>query len=367
MVVGGAGKWTLATLNAIAFFAGLVSAQVSVAGDDTPAGKLVWKRAEELTLEGRGWTEGLKSKYDRLPAKAESMVPADVYYVSHGASGICVRFMTDAKSISVHWTLTDKKLSLPQMPASSFSGTDFYRRENAIWRWAGGGRPTAFPENVAKFQGTGVFTEFLLYFPLYNGVLSLEVGVPEGCRLEAAPLRPETNRLPLVFYGTSITQGACVSRAGMTYAAILGRKFDMPIVNLGFGGCGRMELAMASLIAEIDARIYVLDCLWNMNGEQVKERVAPFIKTLRAKRPDTPIIMVEDANYQDICPTDKGKLLRKEIELLAKGGISGIHLVESKDVIGSDGEGTVDGCHPSDLGAMRYSQALAPVIEKALK
>jgi nitrous oxide reductase accessory protein NosL len=44
-----------------------------------------------------------------------------------------------------------------------------------------------------------------------------------------------------------------------------------------------MEIALAHLLADIDAACYVLDNLPNMTPEMVAERAIPFVNYLRAK------------------------------------------------------------------------------------
>src|SRR5205085_2015483 len=139
--------------------------------------------------------------------------------------------------------------------------------------------------------------EFLLYLPLYNGVSSVEIGIAKGSTLAKGPARPPERQKPIVFYGTSITQGGCASRPGMVHTAILGRRLDRPVINLGFSGSGRMEPAMATLLAELDPAVYVLDCLPNMSAAEVAERMEPFVRTLRKAHPRTPIVMAEDRLY----------------------------------------------------------------------
>src|SRR5205823_11246646 len=98
--------------------------------------------------------------------------------------------------------------------------------------------------------------------------------------------RPASRRKPVVFYGTSITQGGCASRPGMVHTAILGRRLDRPVINLGFSGNGKMEPELAALLAELDPAVYVLDCLPNLNAQEIRERVGPFVRTLRQARPE---------------------------------------------------------------------------------
>jgi hypothetical protein len=330
--------------------------------------EIAWKQGAELTVEGRGWTEGLKNAYDRLPAKAEGKVTKSVWWLSHHSSGLRVRFRSDAKTIYVHWTLTSEKLTIPHMPDIGVSGLDLYCREkNGSWGWLASGQPKA-QSNRAAFPGTpGVLSEYLLYLPLYNGVSNLEIGVSAGSRLEAAPARAGEDARPVVFYGTSITQGSSASRPGLAFTAIVGRRLDAPIVNLGFSGSGKMEPAMSDLLSEIDARLYVVDCLWNMSPEMFQERAGPFLRALRAKRPSTPILLLEDSNVWNTSPTDKGRIARDLVEKLSAEGIKGLCFQDNENMLGTDREGTVDGCHPNDIGMVRCADALTPVLEKFLK
>ena len=140
--------------------------------------------------------------------------------------------------------------------------------------------------------------EYLLYMPLYNGVSSVEIGIPADRTIARPAPRAEDRRKPIVFYGTSITQGGCASRPGMVHTAILGRRLDRPVINLGFSGNGVMEPEIATLLAELDPAVYVLDCLPNMTAAQVEQRVEPFVRTLRKAHPSTPIVLAEDRTVQ---------------------------------------------------------------------
>src|SRR5208283_2623951 len=177
---------------------------------------------------------------------------------------------------------------------------DLYARTDAgRWHWLGIGRPAQFPENTdVLISGVpAAKREYMIYLPLRNGVTSLEIGLPKGSAITPGTPRPEGSK-PIVFYGTSITHGISASRAGMTHVAMLGRTFNREVINLGFSGNGRMEPEVIKFIAELDPAVFVLDCLPNMGAKDVRERVVPGVKTLRAAHPDTPILLVEDRNYE---------------------------------------------------------------------
>jgi lysophospholipase L1-like esterase len=264
---------------------------------------------------------------------------------------------------------------MDHMPATGVSGLDLYVRENGKWNWLAVGRPTQFPTNeVTLVQGLPEgLHEYLLYFPLYNGVESVQVGIPRGAMMAKAPQRAGRNQM-ICFYGTSITQGGCASRPGMAYPAILGRMLDQPTINLGFSGNGLMDLEMAKFLAELDPAIYVIDSLPNMEAAMVTERTETFVKILRRSHPETPIVLVENVTCQTEFVsarrdsyTAKNAALRESYKKLTDGGVKGLHYLGGDDLLGHDGEATVDGTHPTDLGFLRMAEAMYPVLSRLLE
>jgi hypothetical protein len=358
-------------LQAICFAAALLTilaASNTYAEKPAPAepdDQIAWHDCKDIGVEGKGWND-TQSFYDRLPAKAKDNVPPMVWSLSHQSAGLCVRFTTDAPSIKVRWTLLGRKLALPHMPATGVSGVDFYVKDkDGRWRFVGNGRPDS-AANVSAF-GVPFGKECLLYLPLYNGVKSLEIGVPKGQTLAACKSASSDPRKSVVVYGTSITQGACASRPGMAWTSIVGRRLDVPMINLGFSGSGRMEPEMADLLAELDPSVYVLDCVWNMSPQMVAERVEPFVKKLRAAHPKTPILLAEDSSFRNPFPTEKGRILRNVHQKLTSEGVKNLFFLSGQDMLGDDGEGTVDGCHPSDLGMMRHAEAFVKSLRPLVR
>jgi lysophospholipase L1-like esterase len=340
-----------------------------------PATGIHWYDVRPLGLEGQGWAD-TKAPFDRLPAKAEKTVRPPVWGLSRNSTGLCVRFATDSTAIHARWTVTGKNLALPHMPATGVSGLDLYTRSAAgRWQWVANGRPAG--ETTTAPLATGLTAgekEYLLYLPLYNGVSSVEIGLPKGAALKKADPRPAGKQTPIVFYGTSITQGGCASRPGMVHTAILGRRFDRPVVNLGFSGNGTLDLDIAALLGELDAAAFVIDCLPNLNPAQVAERTEPFVKALRKAKPTTPILLVEDRTYANAPAlpalakrnADSRAAFKKAFEALVEGGDKNLHYLAGEGLIGDDGEGTVDGSHPTDLGFMRQADAFAEALKPLL-
>jgi lysophospholipase L1-like esterase len=295
-----------------------------------------------------------------------------VWNLSRQSAGLTVRFVTNSPEIHARWTLTSDRLDMPHMPATGVSGLDLYARDDdGRWRWVANQPPTALQTTARLAGGLGDRTrEYLLYLPLYNGVASLEIGVAPGRTLEPAP--PSAVK-PILVYGTSITQGACASRPGMVHTAILARRLERPVINLGFSGNGRLDHELAPLLAEVDAAVYLLDCLPNLSATEVAERVEPFVRALRQQRPDTPIILAEDRSYANAWidasarqrNLDSRKALKTAYKALLDSGVKNLHYLDGDPQLGADSEATVDSSHPTDLGFLRMADAFEPTLRHA--
>ena len=351
------------------------SALITSAAAPKVEGDIAWYDAHSLGVEGQGWQD-TKAPFDRLPAKAEGVVRPPVWSLSRHSAGLCVRFKTNSSTIHARWKLTSKSLAMPHMAATGVSGVDLYVKVENRWRWLATGRPTA-QENAVRLVSNipSAERDYILYLPLYNGVSSVELGVPKSNTIESAAPRDKANSKPLVFWGTSITQGGCASRTGMVHTAILGRWFNRPVINLGFSGNGRMEPEMAQLIGEIDAAVFVIDCCPNLSGEQTAARIGPVVKILREARPDTPILLVEDRTYSNAflvkSAADRNAgnraALKAAFDEMTKRGVKNLHYLEGAKLLGKDGEDTVDGSHPTDLGFLRQAEAFRDPIGEILR
>lgn len=333
-----------------------------------------WYDVTDWGVEGRAWPELERKRwFDRLPAAAEGKVTEKVWNLSRDSSGMMVRFKTDATEIWADYSLLKSGLNGSNMTPIGASGLDLYARDpSGQWRWVGVARPTSQEVNYRLVSGLAPGSrEYAIYLPLKNGIEELSIGLPSEAEFE--PLAPRSVR-PIVFYGTSITHGASASRPGMVHTAILGRRFDRPVTNLGFSGNGRMDAEVGEFLCLIDAAVFVIDCLPNMGPDSVREKCIPLVNQLRMARPDTPIVLVEDRRYtsswilpkRDQHHTDNHEALRECYEQLLADGVTGLYYIPGDDLLGHDGEGATDGSHPNDLGFMRQAAIFEPVLREAV-
>ncbi|WP_298861205.1 SGNH/GDSL hydrolase family protein [uncultured Gimesia sp.] len=362
----------------------IVALQNTLNADEAPVSdftvdkksKTHWFDIKNLGMEGKGWTE-TESFYDRLPKKAKGVVRPPVWSLSKHSAGMAVRFVTNATAIKAKWELTSPSIAMNHMAATGVSGLDLYvKTKSGKWRWLAVGKPSQQKNSVSLTSGISPGKrEYILYLPLYNGVKSVEIGIPESSKLWKAPAREAGKDKPLIFWGTSITQGGCASRTGMVHTAILGRRLDRPVINLGFSGNGRMEPEVAKLIAELDASVFIIDCLPNVTANVVKKETEPLVKTLRAAHPETPILLVEDRTYSNafLKPSSQDRHrtsrleLRNAYERLKKEGVKNLYYLEGNTLLGDDSEDTVDGSHPTDLGFFRQADAFEKVLKPILE
>lgn len=375
----------LALLLSILFLLGMIFLWGNSQRENSAPEITWWNPADHefAVVDGRGWPEGLKSPYDRLPARAATVVRPGVWNLSRNSAGLMIRFRTNSSQITIRYMAREAP-AFEHMPATGVSGLDLYAiNSDGEWLWCHGNY--SFGDTI-EYRFDGLLPndpyhqrgrEYRLYLPLYNTVEWLEIGVPDNALFMPLPLRPEK---PIVVYGTSIAQGACASRPGMAWTAILGRKMDRPLINLGFSGNGQLEKELIELMAEIDAKLYILDCLPNLvrenlfSGEEVKQRILESVRQLREKRPLIPILLTEHAGYSEgpITPVRAAsykrvnRLLREAFSHLKSTGYGEIYLLPSEQ-INLSMDGTVDGTHPNDLGMMEYAKAYEKMLRMILR
>lgn len=324
-----------------------------------------------LPVFGLPWFEETSPHLRRLPDRLRGEVPEAVWNLSQSPSGGRIRFATSsgAMAVRLHYATHGR---MHNMCTIGQMGVDLYA-DGRYWR-------SAFPAEagdleVTYFQGAErKRREICLYLPLYHPVSVKAVGIEEEATIEAPAAFSAPK--PVVFYGTSITQGGCSSRAGLSYQAILGRSLNIDFVNLGFSGNGKGEAALARAVAEIDAACYMLDFARN-NGSAaaLREVYAPFLAILRAARSETPIRCVTPIfdTGEQFSPATRDnveamrRVIREAVAERKAGGDGRITLVEGTDLLGPNHcEGLVDGVHPNDLGFQAMAAGLAAPLRSAL-
>ena len=312
-----------------------------------------------------------RERYQRLPYELAEQVGEGVAYLSKNTAGGRIRFVTDSPYVSIYYKMpihtTDSHIT-----KLGKSGFDLYRKtkNDTQLTYFRSFRPPNEPaeqgvltQNAAGTEGQMV--EYTINLPLYDDVNELYIGLKKGSKIEApAPYRFEK---PVVFYGSSITQGGCASRPGNAYQGFISRDYNIDYINLGFSGSARGEQAMAEYIAGLKMQAFVCDYDHNApNPEHLQATLEPFYRTIRAKHPKLPIIFVSKPDTNRPMATCT-KIIHDVYEKAKQAG-ENVYFIDGYELFEGDHRDacTVDGCHPNDLGFLRMANRIGAELKKAL-
>lgn len=343
--------------------------------------KVVYTDASTFPLYGK-CIEETSARYERLPLELKGVVRDPVWDLGRNSAGLYVRFRSNSTKICARWKSTSPRHYMPHMTDVGDNGLDLYiLTEKNGWRFAGsgfdwGGRDKVVKNRTIIANMRPEMREYMLYLSMYNGIDSLEIGVDDGAVIEAPAVESPRADHPVVMYGTSILQGGCASRPGMAFTAILGRKLDREVINLGFSGNARLDYEIAEYITCVrNPSLIVLDYVPNPSAKLINDRGERFFRIIRDAFPDVPVIFVEDPTFphsrfdqkmfEEV--TSKNAAQHALYAKLKKSGEKRLYYVSTDGLIGDDGEATVDGVHFTDLGMMRYVEKMLPVMKKALR
>ncbi len=338
----------------------------------------VWTDAEELNLYGKA-TQETATRYARLPASFSEVSRAPLWNLGQNSTGLYVRFRTSSPTLWVRWK-SAASFVMNHMTATGSRGVDLYVLDDGEWRFIAAGRPdtkAAVTERKIMSNMTTQMREYMLYLSLYDGVSELQIGSEEGCPVMKEEVSSPRTERPVVMYGTSITQGGCVSRPGMLYTSIMSRALDMEFINLGFSGNAFFDLEIARLMASVEnPAAYVIAATENASVQQFEERGEAFFRIIRDAHPEVPVIFVQAVRYSyDILNQEDARIMEAKMEAckklydsLKKAGEKRIYFTDPAATKPfADAESSVDGCHLTDLGAMRFAEVFLPVLKKALR
>ena len=280
-----------------------------------------WIDGQYLPIEGRAF-DGTDYYYDRLPTNVTAGVNANVRAMKHHTAGMQFRFATDSRTLVFNWVPYNAGLEADNMAASGASGIDVYRfdAESGRWLYVKTGRISSSEGGSLSLDWTPG-TPCLVNLPLFNGIREFSLGIEPEATVTRLPPHRGGSVKPVVFYGSSTTHGLGASRPGMSFVNIVARMLDVPVVNLGFADGCLMELEMSDHLAAIDASCYVLDCT---NGVDATTDCEPFIRNLREKRPDVPIVMAEKLPDDDERSVDDDALDDCGMMALAKAYVNAL-------------------------------------------
>lgn len=361
-------------------------APVAIAADE-PEKPWTYVDAQNLRIINHAFAGETERTYARLPRYVKDSIPEgrELWDRQQCSSGIGVRFATNSTRIGCKYTLY-WDTHMIHMADTGLKGTDLYILEgDSVWRHVNTNRPyvkkdengnkTKLVESTYVSNLDGKMHEYVIYFPLYDGIEDFSVKVDSGAVItKGSPEVINANRR-IVAYGTSILQGGCASRTGMAATNIIGRELNCEVVNLGFSGEGKQDTYVARAMATIPAvDVFLLDPVPNCTEMMCDTLTYNFVKTLRTLRPDVPIVMLEgpiypyaryDSFFGKYLPK-KNDAFRRNYERLKAENPDNLYYVTSEGLDGPEDDGTVDGIHLTDLGFLHYANKMIPILRPLL-
>ncbi len=309
--------------------------------------------------------------YKRIPTEIAEKTNEGVNFLHTNTAGIRIRFRTNSPYLAIHveW---NEQTKFPHMPVTGVSCFDLYTY-NPISQKQLFVIPMCCPFDAPTgFDGlcelSGEMKDYILNFPLYNNVSKLYIGVSENSEFEE-PAK-YINDLPVVFYGSSITQGGCASRPGSCYQNILSRKLNIDYINLGFSGSGKAEDVIVDYMTDLDMSVFVSDYDHNApDPEYLRATHYKMYQKIREKHPDLPYIMLSKPDFffsrQD---TLRRTVVMESYCKAVNNGDENVYFVDGASIFRGDdfNSCTVDGCHPTDVGFRYFAEALFPALKIAL-
>lgn len=312
--------------------------------------------------------------FRRMPKNVADAVSPGVANLALHTAGGRVRFKTNSPFIAVRADMPPMG-PMSHMPRTGQASFTIYFNKNGRSTYYRTFKPDC--NKISAGEGITGIVEFVdipeedmrdvtIYFPLYAMVNSLYIGLKDDAQL--LPGDTYTREKPVVFYGSSITQGGCASHTGNAYQGFLSRRFDFDFINLGFSGNAKAENAMIDYICNLDMSMFVYDYDHNApNLEHLKNTHEKMFRAVRASHPDMPIIIMSapnfDTNREDWAPR-RQVIFETYAHAMAEGD-KNVYYVDGERLFGGDCRDgcTVDGCHPNDLGFYRMADAVGATME----
>lgn len=328
---------------------------------------------EPLKIYGLAVADKEKEQFWKLPAKIMEEFP-QYDYLGRRTAGGRVRFQTNSPEICLRMTLAETKEDI-NIPLSGSAGADVYLGRGKDSCYLGYVAPEIHTDSritVEKnFQLTGDMEIVTINLPRNDHLLDMEIGVEENAEVLAPP--EYAVQKPIVFYGSSITEGGCATRPGNAYTSIVCRWLDVDYRNMGFSGKAKGEQGFAKYLASFDdMSVFVMDYDHNSpSPEHLAETHEPFFHEIRKAHPELPILLISrpdtDKNPED--SLKRKAVVQATYENAREAGDNNVWFLDGGTLFGEDGreECTVDGTHPNTLGFMRMAERIYPVLKAILE
>ena len=334
---------------------------------------IIWRDCREQPFSIHGvYFDKCADKFIRMPLEVAEKVSDGVKYLATFSPGGRIRFRTNSPHIALRVVECKTFDIMSHMPISGEYGFSIYVDKKfhkfiSPCQWDIEGK-TDFITFDGIVSLNKEFHDIEIYMPMYQSVKEVIIGLNE--QAEVLPPKAYRHAKPVVFYGSSITQGGCVSHSGNDYVNLLSRWLDTDVINLGFSGKAKGEQAMADYLATLDASVFMIDYDHNATTVDDLERTHyPLYKTIRQKNPNTPIVFSSRPDFENGADGDKRReIILESYKKAVAEGDEFVDFIDGETLFDKEDRDccTVDGCHPNDLGFYRMAKNILPTLDKWL-
>lgn len=314
-------------------------------------------------------------RFVRMPSNKADKISKDVSVLQAFPTGGRIRFATDSNSFFLN-VKYDNLLEMRHMPLTGSCGFVLLEDNEDGFKH----KKTFSPESITLGEGNkvgfsqscklsgGVMKNYILYFPLYNDIKSVTIGLDKNAKVSHGKKYKDVK--PILYYGSSITQGGCASRPDNTYQAMISKRNNIDFINLGFSGNAKAEEMMCEYLADIDCSVFVCDYDHNApNPEYLHNTHFALYKKFREKQPTTPIVFMSEPDVEnDPYVLERFEIIKETYDKARDVGDKNVYLIDGRTFFdGFDRNAcTVDGCHPNDLGFYKMANVIYEKLQEIL-
>ncbi len=310
--------------------------------------------------------------FKRMPDNIAQTVSEGVGTLNYNTTGGRVRFKTTSRYVAIK-AIMQSVTVLPHMTLAGTSGFDLYINNDGKSTYYKTFMPLVGMEEGYEsiiYFNDNAERDLTINFPLYSNVSDLYIGLQETAILKNGGNYKYKN--PVLYYGSSITQGGCASRPGNSYQAIISRMLDCDYINLGFSGNAKGEEKIVDYMSGLNMSVFVCD--YDHNAPSVEHLINTherIYKRFREKNPELPIIIISkpDFNPYEFDDIQRRNVIYSTYINAINNGDKNVYYIDGESLFKDEGRDscTVDGCHPNDLGFMRMAETIGYIIKKVIK
>ena len=309
-------------------------------------------------------------KLERLPDEVAAVIKCP--YLGKRNPGARVCFRTNAPKFTVKIELGTCEVDIGMALWSAQAASVIIGDRQSPY-YAGVVHPAKYGElvferEIYKKGANANMEDVTIFLPRNEPVVNVEIAVEDAYTVEEPT--PYRDIKPIVYYGSSITEGGCAAMPINAYNAIISNRLNVDYYNLGFSGSAQAENEVCDYITDnFDMSIFVYDYDHNApTDKHLEETHERFFLRFREKHPDVPVIMMSRPWATYSANDARRATIRKTYENAIARGDKNVYFIDGETYFKPEEAYMclTDTVHPNDFGFHCMADRVQPVIEKIL-